>query len=553
VFRSVSFEQSCAECHSEPLKSAGIEGLVVLQVPSLDRAKLEKNGHNIGPWPESASLMMDGELSPLLLHMLRLSETGRSILERLPKSGGLKDVNLDDPSQAAAITELAAFVRETWGQLASNGQPMLKRWFETDSISRTNSISNARSPQLELYARFVSARSTNDPETTLPSATTNESHNEKKELWANQLAMGVPPDLLRSASSKWFHEAPPQPTPVGQSDPLSQSAPHSQSVDADRLPVVMSIDPSRATPVDKITQPKPLARNDQNRQALSPSVNPISVRFEPIVASKSLQDDDDLLTDSQEDLLTAPSNNPLSTIGKNDPLAEQDDLLTGSDNSALVLDDLKTPNPTTTEKPLKPWEHLPYGGWMIDDNRVALVYVPTGHADPWVSRWIEWNLLLRQDYGPMEFQDGFLKQCVQCHSFDSQRIKQMLYHDTTPNVNSLTANKTIPVHHASTEDIDGYCWKIEQRPNALREITKFNHTPHLSINSLRDCQSCHTMKKLNEQQTAEQGWSDRGRTTRSEFLPIQKNQCASCHTARSAGDACTQCHNYHVHGLFRDH
>ena len=539
VFRSVSFEQSCSECHSEPLKSAGIEGLVVFQIPSVDRAKLMKHGHDIGPWPESASLMMDGDLSPLLIHMLRSSSDGRSILDKLPKSGRLKDVNLDDPSQSKAVADLAKFVREAWDQISADGQPMLKKWLEIDTKSNGYTASTAMAPGLELYARFASSRSSSDQSAQSASSTTN-NRNENKDTWVNQLATGVPPDLLRSASLKWFKQDPKQPIAVLPSSVL------------DRLPVVMNVTPARSEQLGKITQPKPITNRSETNAGANASINPISLRFEPIVASNSTQDDDDLLTDQQEDLLATPPSNDASLLGQDELLSSGDDLLSGADNSASPLEGNTPSKSSDINKPLKPWEHLPYGGWMIDDNRVALVYVPVGHADPWVSRWIEWNLLVRSESVSPDLQDPFLKQCVQCHSFDSQRIQHML---TQPNESArsrLSASQAIPVNHVSNEDINGYCWKIDQRPNALRELTKFNHTPHLSINSLRDCQSCHTLKKLNEHQVSEQGWSDRGRTIRSEFVPIEKNQCASCHTSRSAGDACTQCHNYHVHGLFQE-
>lgn len=537
VFRSVSFEQSCAECHNESLKSSGIEGLVVFQIPSLDRNKLARNGHDIGPWPESASLIMDGQLSPLLHHLLRTSESGQKILSRLPKSGQLRDINPDDPTQAAAAVELAKFVRETWGQLASNGQPILKRWFETSSTVSPNPISTYVSPKLELHARFVAAQSQHELPSVGPESTTaNPSVN--KQQWMSQLSMGVPPDLLRSASSKWFREEP--------KPPLATATPPV----VERLPLVMNVDPSNATPANVISQPKSTSSVQRQNPNLTTPANPISIRLSPTANPHTSQDGDDLLSDAQDDLLGPPTNNDPAMNGNDDLLSDESDLLAGPNRDALSAADGTQSSTLSSNKPLKPWEHLPYGGWMIDENRVALVYVPTGHADPWVARWIEWNLLVQNDAEKLEFQDGFLKQCVQCHSFDSQRVRQMLNesHEFL-NKNSPTRN-AIPVSHTSARDINEYCWKIEQRPNALRELTKFNHTPHLSINVLRDCQSCHTMKKLNESQIAEQGWSDRGRTTRNEFQPIQKDKCASCHTNRSAGDACTQCHNYHVDGIF---
>jgi hypothetical protein len=498
-----------------------------------------KSGHDIGPWPESASLMMDGDLTPLLVHMLRSSNDGRAILNNLPKSGRLKDVNLDDPAQSKSVADLTKFVRETWIQISADGQPKLKSWLEIETDSRVVAATISAAPGLELHARFVSSRSSN-AQSALSDPNKIDNRNEKKETWVNQLATGVPPDLLRSASLKWFKGEPEQPIAA------------LPTRNNNRLPVVMNVTPARTNQLERITQPNRLVDRLGNSTRSTSSTNPISLRFEPIVSSQNIQDDDDLLTGLEEDLLASPPSNDASSMGQNDLLSSDEDLLSGADGNSLNLngkDDSKASDPN---KPLKPWEHLPFGGWMIDDNRVALVYVPTGHADPWVSRWIEWNVLVRNDSDSPDFLDHFLKQCIQCHSFDSHRIHQMLDLSNLSTHRIPSDNGASTTKHLSNEDINRYCWKIDQRPNALRELTKFNHTPHLSINNLRDCQSCHKLKKLNDHQVSEQGWSDRGRTIRSEFVPIEKDQCASCHTPQSAGDACTQCHNYHVHGLFQD-
>lgn len=540
VFRSVSFEQSCADCHNDSLKSSGIEGLVVFQIPSVDRAKLSRNGHDIGPWPESASLMMDGELTPLLTHMLRSSDSGRGILSQLPKSGRLKDVNLDDPQQSRAIADLTRFVRERWVELANDGQPLLKQWMGMSSTSNPGSVTTNVAPGLDLYARFVSARSSSDPAATTTTTRAGEK-NRLQDVWANQLATGIPPDLLRSASQKWFR--PESKSPVAAMP----------STNNERLPVVMNLIPARMDQGDRITQPKSPQSTRGERQQSTPLISSTSLRFEPIMTLNSNQDDDDLLAGQGDDLLASPKGSSDSLQNQDDILTSSDDLLLGTDPNALAEQQSNINNASESGKPLKPWEHLPYGGWMIDDNRVALVYVPVGHADPWVSRWIEWNLLVQSELGVPDFQDPFLKQCIQCHSFDRQRVQQMLSHVQISTGRNVQENGVRAVNGSSRQDLDDFCWKIEQRPNALRELTKFNHTPHLSINSLRDCQTCHKLKKLNDQNLTEQGWSDRGRTIRSEFVPVEKNQCASCHTTQSAGDACTQCHNYHVHGLFQEH
>jgi hypothetical protein len=478
VFRSVSFQQACADCHSDALKSAGLEGIVVFQVPSLDKAKLSRQGFDIGPWPESASLLMDGELTPLLIHMLRSKEKGRGILERLPASLHLQDVDMNIAEQCQAIVDLADFVRDAWGQIAKSGQPVLRSWLDTKVPPPMTTTSSAPS-SLAIYSRYVNSRAAR----TESLGFTIEMHRDSdgsKEVWLDQLVKGVPPDLLRSAESTWF--------PSASSDGIA------------RLPVRIHVSSVESIPV----------------------------------SNRDEEDDDDLLADDSND-----------------------DLLGDDDNSLLSprtggeLTNNRQENREPAAKPPKAWEHLPFGGWMLDENRVALVYVPTGHADPWLARWIEWtelnqNLLNGVDIGSAK-NDSLLKQCIQCHSFDANRVRFML----SGNSDSKSPFKSGAFRKRADagQDLDWLqqCWKIEQRPNGLRELTRFNHDPHLTINSLRDCRSCHAMKKLDATQVSEQGWSTMGRATRSEFQSVQKDMCATCHTKKSAGDACTQCHNYHAH------
>ncbi|XZE20055.1 hypothetical protein SH449x_005390 [Pirellulaceae bacterium SH449] len=481
VFRSVSFEQACADCHNDSLKSAGLEGIVVFQVPSLDKAKLSRQGFDIGPWPESASLLMDGELTPLLTHMLRSNEKGREILERLPATMRLQDVDMNTVEQCQAIVDLADFVRDAWGQIASSGQPMLRNWLDTKVPPPTTTITTATpstSSSLALYSRYVNTRASR-METPHPTTETPRDSAGSKEVWLDQLARGVPPDLLRSAERTWFQPA--------------------SSVDIARLPVSILLSSAESIPIS-------------NRD----------------------EDDDDLL----------------SNVGDDDLLGDDDDSLLGTVDEGSVMPSQQK-NLGEITKPLKAWEHLPFGGWMLDESRVALVYVPTGHADPWLARWIEWNEL--SQHHSMDVNNGstrndpLSKQCIQCHSFDANRVRLMLSgkSDSNDALKSVALRK--PADTALDPDWLQQCWKIEQRPNGLRELTRFNHTPHLTINSLRDCQSCHAMKKLDATQVSEQGWSTMGRTTRSEFQSLQKEMCATCHTKKAAGDACTQCHNYHAH------
>jgi hypothetical protein len=87
-------------------------------------------------------------------------------------------------------------------------------------------------------------------------------------------------------------------------------------------------------------------------------------------------------------------------------------------------------------------------------------------------------------------------------------------------------------------------WRAYDRTAELRGFTKFSHGPHLLLPQLADCTHCHAIDGKASSTTAYADL-DPERFV-GDFAPISKRQCAECHTAKAAGNACQQCHNYHV-------
>jgi hypothetical protein len=477
VFRSVSYEQACAQCHDQPLRSATSEGVVVLQVPSLDRSKLKLAGFELGEWPEGASQLMDGSLSPLLIELLRGRTDGADILSKLPPSGKLRDVDLSDREQARAVSKLAENVRTMLEQLASEGQPFLRKRLE---LQLSESSVQAVIPQ-----KLVSATSVGLDSARMASITFETPRHSMMSNWLNNLCSGFSPDLVRTARERWFHKQ-------------ENSKPQNQP------PLTGSV----------IRQPNGIVVSTRSQ---SPS----------------------------DDLLASPSPTTSGTYGESDLLGG--DLL--GNESLLTTPADGGPNSSQPnagkDKPIKPWDHLPYGGWMLDESRVAIVYVPNGHGDPWLSRWIEWQQLSSDAPRGTANELAVAQQCIQCHTVSGDRVRAMLREDGSGAATrfvSLGGNSDFK----ATEPLNS-CWKIDQRPSAERTITKFSHTPHLTIPALSDCQSCHVLSSQNSSVAGTHGWSQSGMILHHEFQSMLLQNCSKCHTKESAGDSCTQCHNYHVH------
>jgi predicted CXXCH cytochrome family protein len=426
VFRSVPFEQACASCHTAPIKSAIQDGLIVLQIPSINRKELVRMGADLGAWPEQASQLTDGIIPPIMRMLIEAEPGGPDLLSGIPASGQLNELDMSNEQNRTTLTRLTSITKQMLRKLANEGQPGFR-----SSVGKL--VSTTRDP------------------------------------WLDQLANGLPPDLFRAAWTEWFED---------------ENA-------------VSKI--SRAEPVD--TRP----------------FRPAAVRFSQTVSNV----DDDLLVGSNSLL------NP-----------RDDDLLTTSPGDLLSPHAIED-SQVSRFKDSRTFDQLAFGGWMIDRQRMAIVYVPNGHADQWLSRWIELEEMRPKSANP---KIGIALQCRQCHSLNSIE---------SPASNSPAAALPVPqdpkswsvafrqTNQTPKMDLDfagenNLCWRAKRRSATLRQITKFDHTPHLTLPSISDCRSCHQLTSTSMH------------SANQEFSPMKKSQCASCHQSNAAGDSCTQCHNYHV-------
>lgn len=411
VNRAVSFEKACAACHDQPLRSSFSDGLIVIHLPSLDRERIEKAGMQLGAWPEEASLMADGKLSPLLQWLLRGDPKNHHLLSRLPSSGALNDLQLDDPASLQLQVDLATAIRDLVRELADGGQPaMQSRFMKATNIDSQDSANTSIIPTLEL-------------------------------------ARGAAPDVFRNAWEQWFE---------GSAERQRQ---------AKERPQVPTAQVSFG-----LTQ--------------SSQVQGESLKLEA-------KDDN-----AKEDAL---AQNPLAE----DPLLDQTqekDRLQESDHSIKEGSRWKTFSPQT---------HLPQGGWLLDQTRLAIVYIPNQHADPLLAAWLGFAASYR-DRGN-HFQEMLkpkaMSTCTDCHRLSVATDR-------------FVSEKGVVDYHQ--------IWQADMSQARVRSFTRFDHTPHLTLPQLTNCTSCHRL------------------ATHGLFEPIQLSNCTDCHTSQGAGNSCAQCHNYHI-------
>lgn len=179
VGRSVSYERACAACHDAPLRSSFSDGILVINLPSFDREKIEAAGLTLGAWPEEASLMTDGTLSPVLRWLLAGTPRGKSLLAKLPADGKVTDLSTTDLESLRLQTEIAAEIRLLVEELAVGGQPALQKRLSA-SLSPSNSLESG------------DGSVTNNPANVMNRD--------------NQMISGVSPDVFRAAWLSWFQD-----------------------------------------------------------------------------------------------------------------------------------------------------------------------------------------------------------------------------------------------------------------------------------------------------------------------------------------------------------
>ena len=157
------------------------------------------------------------------------------------------------------------------------------------------------------------------------------------------------------------------------------------------------------------------------------------------------------------------------------------------------------------------------GGWFRDDRSMTIRYQPTGHADPWLRAWLDVavrieNTQLRTALLADLGRPNSPGTCLSCHQLQ-----------------------------ASGRAI---AWHGFDRRNEPRSFTKFSHRPHVLQPELADCSHCHALHTSESNPATLVAVSST--LDPHDFLPIGKQACASCHTPTAAGNACIQCHRYHV-------
>jgi hypothetical protein len=556
-----SFEQTCAACHAGEVRgesAAGTTGVAVFAVPGLDLESLRQREAGIGAWPE----LSDRPLTPFQKAIL----SGDPALEEaLATFQQLDPLDLRDASDAEirAVAEIAWSIKEITYDLIDRGPPILQARL-------------ARGLDAEVDAERVRA-----------------------------LTGGLPLAAVRDAAQAWFPELATevarhragQPVPIPPSAFGAPSSPDSDSADdgsGDTGSILGDTDGGDSGDIlagDDSADDGDILSGDQGADTGNILAGDNGAESGDILSGADTSDDGDILSgddtaDSSDilggdesaddgDILAGDDTADSGDILSGDESADSGDILFGEDSAAdggdilggddngggdilsgdddsgggLFADDeggdgadQETAEITADWPEPNPEDWSALGGWYRD--YYALSYRPGDHADPFLTQWIT----VAAEAGAAEagaVEAGAAKaqaagtgsaapagpagailarltakgapgQCAKCHSLDAQ-----------PD-GSLTAN-----------------WQSFRPQPHLQGFIRFRHAPHFAqLTDDSGCVTCHTLQEGADYQASFADY-DAG-SFAANFRDIDKATCSECHIETAAGDACTQCHNYHV-------
>jgi len=159
------------------------------------------------------------------------------------------------------------------------------------------------------------------------------------------------------------------------------------------------------------------------------------------------------------------------------------------------------------------------GGWYRQDESYTIHYRPGGHADSFLTAWLEGTAGNPAPAAQAIFaqlsSDHAQGVCMKCHTVDR------------------TAAGTV------------VNWQTAQPKPGFRPFTTFKHDAHFSLMGDQGCATCHTLD-VTANYAGSFGANHDPAVFHSNFAPLSKDICAACHQPAKAGDSCQQCHNYHT-------
>lgn len=499
ISRSVSFERACQSCHDQPLRASTTDGWAILQLPSLNVSDAANTHPSLVQWPAGARYGFDGPLTFPMRLLLSADPMASEALRNFPSSD-LSRVQSDNPAQVAAVHTIALAMRQLFQDTAFQGQAAWHSRLESVAVKRLG----------------------------------RELQHKERQLITVMLS-GLPIDLFKQIESQWF----------GNKKAIVQVN--------DRLI------PTRLVATQDLLLDDDDSNKAESADDLLRSSSTKGLTYDRTPATTVDADRDTAQTKRQE---PAPAINitPEVTTPSSQELAQEDNLLLSDDDDETILKqemDEAHSEQLLPQTPVDPQRlakftaatQLAGGGWYLDSQLYSLKYMPRGHADQVVAAWIQFAALLQTNQRTADQQPEH-----------AALLGGALLPEFSPGADVTRACRECHLPHETSVDIASTEYWQSWQGDGLKQFTKFDHRPHLTLASTADCRHCHQLNPQRQEDYAVALQNYRQDSNRDqkkfvasysqcfsqEFTAIEKSQCSACHQAGGASQSCTQCHNYHV-------
>ena len=522
------FESMCSSCHLGQIAgmevASGPQGVALLTLPGLDVDGLREVNAAIGQWPPEP-FDLENEISPLMKLLIGSDAQGKKLLDDV----SALDLLALEEATAEEVAVVEKFVWTVKGLIYA---------FSTSKMSEMEALKK------------------------LSSATSESGMN--RSLLARLLA-SIPRDVWVGAQRDWFPDLQAEialrrsgtPVPMPGSDAPGEDAgtdpSQGETTDAGGLEQTDPLggdetDPMSEDDADPLggDETDPMSEDgadplggDETDTASDDGADPLGGDETDTASDDGADplggDETDPMSDDDADPLGGDETDPMSDDDA-DPLGGEEtdtasddgaDPLSAEDTDTASEDettDAEQTSPDTQTAAIDAEAWAEFGGWYR--HNFAIRYKPTDHADRFMVAWLDYtgHLIGKPEMSiatPVfemltgKFAPG---KCTKCHSVDAQA-------DATRTVN----------------------WKPLTVPDKRGRLTRFSHEPHFSIMDDRGCLTCHALNPEADYQTTYK--SNDPTVFTSNFKPVERLLCASCHTKSGVGDDCQLCHAYHATGI----
>lgn len=500
------FATICSACHIDQIvgaeRATGPKGIALLTVPGIDVATLREKNIQIGVWPDES----EGELGPLMKLLIGRNAEGRKTLAATDKLD-LLDLTDASPEQIEQVGKLAWEVKQLFYDLAISGTADVMKRLDpaakpgadqvpleslTASMPR-DVLASALREWLPRLASEIEARSDGEQTNSLiivPAAVKSDS------------PATIP---VENSGSEQDAEAPPQQSEV-------------------RIAQAQDATPEKPVAREKPAGPVVLGNSDQWR---------VDAFGRLIKGNAPPEDEDEDEDEDEEDTADVEATDDDATAEADDTEdqveADADELTTDTDTETASETEAETDvaeesETDAAESDVDTESWAAFGGWYRQDY--SILYKPTGHADPFMKGWLDFSAgrfkqsegnLVAAVFSELTGKDA-QGQCIKCHSVDAMK-------------NKSRTMKWEPASHSTRQSL----------------FTSFSHEPHLGVVKEKGCLTCHDMSGAKGYQDTYKG-HDPAKFV-SNFKPVKRETCASCHGKEQARQDCLLCHKYHVDGV----